>query len=324
MLGMGRQAVSFLVNLNSALANCDIIVPTVDELLGCTTAQEVEDIQIPTKGKPGFKGSSIYIPDPIFQNAIILLGSTNPFKLIPLMNTTARAFEAKARNGPSALNGNPINHADNINAWLYGVRQGTIPKTRYLVLPDDVKITNFNTQCHLACISQGGFQGGAAHGVALANNDAFHSLVWQLTYGVAAQTKVLAESNNIQERFIQRQDSREEAKQDRTKKIHPSIINMIGRAAAPRGDNTKVLPKTCLQFFNQESMGMAQYDLVHQFKDLKAPDVIFASGTTNTLYIGQFLWADSSTPSNFTIFAFCKQEPNTDNHQEDYLVCHLI
>ena len=34
--------------------------------------------------------------------------------------------------------------------------------------------------------------------------------------------------------------------------------------------------------------------------------------------------ADSSTPTNFTIFAFRKQEPNTDNRQEDYFVCHLI
>ena len=69
---------------------------------------------------------------------------------------------------------------------------------------------------------------------------------------------------------------------------------------------------------------MAQYDLVHQFKDLRAPAVTFASGTTNALYIGQFQWSDSSTPSNFTIFAFREQEPHTDSHQEDYMVCHLI
>jgi hypothetical protein len=36
------------------------------------------------------------------------------------------------------------------------------------------------------------------------------------------------------------------------------------------------------------------------------------------------MYADSSTPSNFTIFAFHKQEPNLDNCQQDYLICHLI
>jgi hypothetical protein len=58
MLGMGTQAVSILTNLNSALANCNNTVLTVNELSGCTTAQEVEDIQIPAAdGLIGFEGS---------------------------------------------------------------------------------------------------------------------------------------------------------------------------------------------------------------------------------------------------------------------------
>ncbi len=40
--------------------------------------------------------------------------------------------------------------------------------------------------------------------------------------------------------------------------------------------------------------------------------------------MGGFLYADSSNPSNFTIFAFHEQEPNSDNCQHDYLICHLI
>ncbi len=183
------------------------------------------------------------------------------------MNASTRAFEAETRAIQVVLNGNPINRADDINAWLYGVHQGTIPETRYSVLPADVEISNFNANCHLACISRRGVQGGAAQG-AVANKDAFHALIRQLTHGVASQTEVMAESNNIQERFFERQDNREEAKKDRTKKIHPSIIKMIERAAATRGDNSLVLPATCLRFFNQETVDMAQYDLVHQFKDL--------------------------------------------------------
>jgi hypothetical protein len=66
MLGMDPQAVSVLVYLNSALAICDIIVPTILELLGCTTAQGVEDIPASAGGVTGFKGSLIYIPGRIF------------------------------------------------------------------------------------------------------------------------------------------------------------------------------------------------------------------------------------------------------------------
>jgi hypothetical protein len=154
MLGMGTQSVSILVNLNSAHANCNIIVPTVNKLSRCKTAQEVKDIPIPvTNGLVGFEGSAIFIPGPFLQDAIITLNSNDPFNLIPLMYSRARDFEAKVVDILAEMNGNPINHADYLNAWLYGIKQGTIPETRYSVLPDDDKIAQFNFQRHQACIS---------------------------------------------------------------------------------------------------------------------------------------------------------------------------
>jgi hypothetical protein len=147
MLGIRTQAVSVLVNLNLALANCNIIVPTVNKLSGCTTAQEVEDIPIPAANAiVGFEGSAIFIPDPFLQNAIITSNTNDPFNLIPLMNSRARDFEAEVVDILAEMNGNPVNHANNLNAWLYGIRQCTIPETRYLVLPDNVQITQFNAQ----------------------------------------------------------------------------------------------------------------------------------------------------------------------------------
>jgi hypothetical protein len=64
---MGTQSVSVLVDLNLALANCNIIVPIVDELSRCKTAQAVEDISIPvTNGLVGFKGLAIFHSRTIF------------------------------------------------------------------------------------------------------------------------------------------------------------------------------------------------------------------------------------------------------------------
>ena len=154
MLGMGTQSVSVLVNLNLALANCNIIVPTIDKLLRFKTAQEVEDIPIPaTNGLVGFEGSAIFIPGPFLQDAIITLNSNDPFDLIPLMNSRARDFETKVADILAEMNGNPVSHADDLNTWLYGIKQGTIPETRYSVLSDDDKIAQFNFQRHQACIS---------------------------------------------------------------------------------------------------------------------------------------------------------------------------
>jgi hypothetical protein len=129
-------------------------VPTVNKLSGCKTAQEAEDIPIPaTNGLVGFEGSAIYIPGPFLQNTIIRMNTNDLLDITPFMNSRARVFESEVADILAEMNGNPVNHADDLNAWLYGARQGTIPKTRYLVLPDENKITQFNAQQHQACIS---------------------------------------------------------------------------------------------------------------------------------------------------------------------------
>ncbi len=77
-------------------------------------------------------------------------------------------------------------------------------------------------------------------------------------------------------------------------------------------------------FINQENVGMAKYDLVHQFKEEGFSDVAFALGTMQALFVGEFLFSNSSTLGNFIVFAFHKQEPNLDDLQKDYLICHLL
>jgi hypothetical protein len=69
---------------------------------------------------------------------------------------------------------------------------------------------------------------------------------------------------------------------------------------------------------------LAQFELTHQFASYRLDDVGFAAGTVQALHVGEFLYNDSSTPSNFTVFAFFEQAPNSGKQQMDYLICHLI
>jgi hypothetical protein len=57
---------------------------------------------------------------------------------------------------------------------------------------------------------------------------------------------------------------------------------------------------------------------------LNLTDVAFASGTIQNLYMGEFIYGNSSSPSNFTVFAFFEQPPLSDSKQTNYLTCHLI
>ena len=102
-------------------------------------------------------------------------------------------------------------------------------------------------------------------------------------------------------------------------------MNMLKCASATdhNNKNDEIVPNL-LQFINSNNVGLAQYKLTHQFKEGGFPDVTFALGTTQALYLGDFLYSDSNLPSNFTVFAFHEQKPNSSNQQTDYLLCHLV
>jgi hypothetical protein len=90
---------------------------------------------------------------------------------------------------------------------------------------------------------------------------------------------------------------------------------MICRAAVSCSTNeTEALPETRSCFINQENAGMAQYDLVHQFKEQGFHDITFALGTINALYVGGFLM-QTPAPPVISQSLHC---------QQDYLICHLI
>jgi hypothetical protein len=234
------------------------------------------------------------------------------------MLETARAFDAAHANNGN-VNGTANTHSDDLNAWLFGVKEGLINKTRYSVIPEDDKVAQFYSNRQFQCILNGGL---AIGGGMVANNDA---VLLQLTAAISAQNKAATKSNNLQCSEIHRQLSKDKSKKDRTKKIHPSILKMIAHAAAiSLNDENKNLPETFIHFVNCDNVGMAQYDLVHQFKEQGFPNVAFALGNMQALFIGEFPYSDSSTSSNFTIFVFHEQEPNSNNCQQDYLICHLL
>jgi hypothetical protein len=156
---------------------------------------------------------------------------------------------------------------------------------------------------------QGGIQQNA--GVTWANNnqaanvDNHAQILQQLAAALSAQNKEAIESNNLCCNKILQQVSQEESKKDLTQKIHPSVIKMICRAATLCSTNEiEALPATCSHFINQENTRMAQYNLVHQFKEQGFHNTTFTSGTTNALYVGGILYANSSTLSNFRILIF--------------------
>jgi len=119
MISFGARAAIILPGLNSAFVDTRIVVPSVQDLATCESAEEVANIPAPNEnGLVGFKGSAIFIPGPVLRSAIIESNSKDPFELIPIIYRIARTFDQE-HNTTSAET-----HTDDLCAWLYGVKTG--------------------------------------------------------------------------------------------------------------------------------------------------------------------------------------------------------
>ncbi len=110
MLGLGSQAICILIDLKTALTNCNIVVPTVHKLYECETAHDLSIIPVPEEtGMVGFEGLAIFIPGPVLRNAILMSNTKDPFELIlTLMTRTAREFDLAQTKNNTILQGKAI------------------------------------------------------------------------------------------------------------------------------------------------------------------------------------------------------------------------
>jgi hypothetical protein len=133
MLGSGSQVVCILIDLNTALKNCSIVVPLVKEHSKCEIAQDVSNIPVSRENSTiSFEGSSIFISSPVLRNIILTSKMKDPFELIPLMRRTARDFDLAQIKKSAFLLGNAVTHSDDLNTWLYGANVGLITRKKIL------------------------------------------------------------------------------------------------------------------------------------------------------------------------------------------------
>jgi len=192
-------------------------------------------------------------------------------------------------------------------------KEGLVPETRYSVNPDDGEVVSFYFKRQKDCISSIFFSvestgPRAGEPLALEGN----IVISQLTNALTIQNEFLEDANVINRKNQIMAEERKEKEKDRTKKLHPMILNMLKRAAAtdPHDENSNITP-SCLCFINSDNVGMAQLEL----ETYNLDNVGFAAGTVQALHAGEFLYSDSSTPSNFTVFAFPEQAPNAGSQQ---------
>jgi hypothetical protein len=87
---------------------------------------------------------------------------------------------------------------------------------------------------------------------------------------------------------------------------------------------TKEIPKTYLRIINSKTAGMADQELQSQMLALGHANAGFAHGLAASLYVGDILWNNHSTPSNLSPFTVFELDPLSTTQATRCLQLHLL
>ena len=345
LTGSGHAGVPLIVDDKSATGECTFKAPSVDLIIDGKTPTKLEGIADPTTTVQGdhedYLGCNTFLPAPWLSNAILSSASNDPFELILVAITAAKAFDEEHEDDPTYLT-SADSHLRDFVAWAWGVKRGKVPPTSYRLGLSDSQLQTFQRDRHNKCIAQSAnstnIMGGPSGAPLLPPGPppifappgtaptATEAVLQQLTASISRQSDEQKAQNEILTRQLEHNIDKEEKKKDRFKKLHSSTKQLILFASAEDATNVPTdVGEDCKRFINAETMGVAEQELNLQFKNLGLQDAAFSTGLTQALYSGKFLWADKTTPSNFSPFSFFEVEPLLAADQQNrHLILHLV
>ena len=153
LIGMGPRAAPVLLDIDSALADCNITTPTLEEIKSCNSVAEFKALEVPEQGpNPTFEGSGSFIPGPFLLTAIIQADSLDPAVLIPLALDAGERFDNEHAEDEGYSEGSATDHVVDFILFGIGVMQGTIRETRFDIRPDDTEMTKWLEERTARCI----------------------------------------------------------------------------------------------------------------------------------------------------------------------------
>lgn len=323
LMGMGSRAASVLLDIELALADCNITTPTLEEIKSCNSIAQFKALETPDQGpNPTFEGSGSFIPGPFLLDTILQVDSLDPMELIPSIFSSAERFDNEHADEEGYTAESAMNHAVDFVLFATGVMQGSIQETRFQVKPDDAEMTDWLEHRIRKCIMPSLQE--TSRGVSSQQGDS--AVLNQLAASISMQTEEARESNRLRQAEIDRQKSKDHEKKNRLEsKLHPSVLRLILNASSEDGDRAASSPtKNCLAFFNADSSALAEIELATQFKTMGLGSVAFSSGFTQNLYMGQLAYNFPGAPSNLSVFCMYEGDPMSNDIVSRNLSLHLL
>lgn len=341
IIGSGNMGVAVIVDENTVTMDCYMVTPPAAVIIAATSVTELKNIPTPDLVDADedsffdYKGCTTFLPAPWLVESILTRNSNDPFELILAAKTSATAFDDEHGLDPDY----PISAFDHLSefvVWAWGVKQNLVNKLSYRIDVMDAALHAYHSEREDKCIIRNPTltanpaamppPGPPPTFTPTATHTTNEAILHQLAASISCQTEEAATHNELLTRQLEHNLEKEDKKKDRFKKLHSSTKQLILFASAADVDDVpQEVGEACKRFFNAETTGVAEQELNLQFKNLGLQDAAFSPGLTQALYAGKFLWADKSTPSNFSPFSIFEVEPlRAADQQNRHLILHLV
>ncbi len=328
LIGTNKNAPIVIVNEVVLTNTSNIVTPTAEDILPCTTLEELLNLTAPlakdNEDTINFNGTNTFLPCPWLLDTIMEARTDDPLKLILAAKEGAIQFNASQQASDPDYMPNTAQTVEKFVMWAWGIKHNRIPPTSYFFDPNNEDVDAYHNTRHQQCIQQNALAlppTGTQAVQPTGNPPLFEptpAILEQLANSISRQPDEAAAANELMTCQLEFNIERDDKKKDRIKKLHHSIKQLILFASAEDAESVPDEPlESCKRFMNAESDGNADQELNIQFKSLHLHDAAFSIGLTQALYNGRFLWADSSTPSNFSPFCIFEVEPLLSAEQQN-------
>lgn len=348
LFGGNRMAPVVIVDEVPLTDNLDIMTPSTEDILACTTIEALSQLDAPlaeaNEDTITYRGGNTFLPPPWLLDTIFEAHSDDPLTLILAAKTGASRFNEKQLAADPTYTPNTDVILNEFVMWAWAVKRNLVHATRYYLDPYDTDMDNYQALRHQQCIGSTttpplntmppgippvftmptvpGTHGTFPTPTTTTAND---SILQQLAVSITRQSEEAATHNELFARQLEHSLEKEDKKKDRLKKFHPSIKQLILFASAEEADAVPdEILDSCKRVFNADTITNAEQELTLQFSNMGMQDANFAPSFVTSLYSGKFMWSKNFTPSNFSPFMIFEAEPLlAPDQSQRHLILHL-
>ena len=193
--------------------------------------------------------------------SLINTNTNNPLKLIPIVIDAATKFDDE-NNGETQL---AFEHAEAFANRLWLMSKEKISPVEFVLRPDDKTLQKYTEDRKRQClkVQKVSFE---EHSVSLddsMNSEDQKDVLKQFAVSIAIQVESTKESNKISRLEFKSKVEKDKAIKNNMGKLHSAVRHQFLMAAPTDGEEpAKELPKSCKDFYNQESAPLPSQELV--------------------------------------------------------------